>query len=206
MINKIRCIFLIGILFTLSSPLQAQDIEEGVGPSKFASYLSKGFILSAGPSAIQVHNTRYAFGLNIFPRLSLIHSLSDFSISVGLPSSACFEMNRSVFFAQIPLLFELNIGHGATKGFYSRGGISIGAGYTNFFDDGLNFSATSVGFAYNRWILKQSVSFRYLVSFPTLSKAIAIHSLSINVSMGKWLKQNKRLNNLSKFQKPFRKR
>ncbi|MCH7535990.1 MAG: hypothetical protein IH948_09695 [Bacteroidetes bacterium] len=95
------------------------------------------------------------------------------------------------------MFLELNIGHLATKNFFSDRGFVIGGGYGillkgSDFDHG---GAFTVGFRF--WMIKKrSLTIRYIL---LSGQKNTIHTLSFMINIGKHLDKVKKLNKVSKF-------
>jgi len=149
------------------------------------------------------------YGLCYSPALNLLNKYSDFSVAVASRISGAWhfssETDSSAYpVFSFPAFLQFNGGHLATHNFYSSFGISFGAGY--------NFSVINSEFtvgpllitAIRFWFLRQSFTISYSQSYLENGHTL-MHELSLQLNVGRYLKDAKSNNKISKFVKPFRK-
>jgi hypothetical protein len=170
------------------------------------------FVSSAGltfPRANKNKENEQMYGLCYSPALNLLNKYSDFSIAVASRFSGAWHFSSETDSADygvfsFPAFLQFNGGHLATHNFYSSFGISFGAGY--------NFSVINSEFtvgpllitAIRFWFLRQSFTVNYSQSYFE-SRHTLMHELSLQLNVGRYLKDANSNNKISKFVKPFRK-
>ncbi len=171
--------------------------------------LKDRFISSAGAFFAQPTNAAIKnnyLGLSYSPQLNLLNSFSDFSIAFGSQVDAGYKLsstdNNSKLMASIPAMITFNVGHLASRDFYSTYGIFAGGGYDFCFIGG----AMKQGFIWSAglrtWFFRKSFTLRYSQLLLDESK-INMRIFSIQLNLGDYLKQVYKNNKISRFQKPM---
>ncbi len=201
-------IFLSFILLLIAYNASAQK-----GQTKRPLKLSKSFKSSFGIGG-SVYNYRYANEftgqLNYAPQLDLTNKYSDYSISLNTQLSAGYHVKTkndtvNFLYADFPLIIQMNVGHLASKDFFSDYGFFIGAGYdVNYFRNTLQYTpAFTTGFRF--WLLGKSFTLRYLYTgLSHLATATPLHTLTLNLNVGAYLENVKANNKVSNFMKSFK--
>ena len=170
------------------------------------------FVSSAGftfPRANKNKVDEQMYGLCYSPALNLLNKHSDFSIAIASRLSGAWHFSSETDTSDygvfsFPAFLQFNGGHLATHNFYSSFGISFGAGY-NF--SVINSELTTGPLlitAIRFWFLRQSFTVSYSQSYFE-SRHTLMHELSLQLNIGRYLKDAKSNNKISKFVKPFRK-
>ena len=170
------------------------------------------FVSSAGltfPRANRNKENEQMYGLCYSPALNLLNKYSDFSVAIASRISASWHFSSNTDSSDYPVYsfpayLQFNGGHLATHNFYSSFGISFGAGY--------NFSVINSEFtvgpllitAIRFWLFRQSFTISYSQSYFE-NRHTLMHELSLQLNIGRYLKDAKSNNKISKFVKPFRK-
>ena len=174
--------------------------------------ISDRFISSAGvtfPRSNKNKVNEQMYGLCYSPALNLLNKYSDFSISIASRLSGAWHFSSATDSSSygvysFPAYLQFNGGHLATHNFYSSFGISFGGGY--------NFSVINSEFtsgpllitAIRFWFLRQSITISYSQTYFEI-RHMLMHELSLQLNIGRYLKDAKSNNKISKFVKPFRK-
>lgn len=170
------------------------------------------FISSAG-LVIQRANhdqiNEHLYGLCYSPSLNMLNKYADFSVAIAshLALSNHFKSAldpTNYLMMSFPAFLQFNIGHLATRNFYSSLGISFGGGY-NFSVIRSEFDAgplliTAIHF----WFLNQSFTVGYAQTHFKKGSTL-MHEISLQLNIGAYLKDVRGNNKISKFVKPFRK-
>lgn len=188
-------LFMVFVLFSFQS--EAQFSSRFKLSAGYSSYL-----LETGNKVSPVH------ALGATPQLNLWQPRSNFSIAVVAPLTAGFHfrtkvLSRKFFFSDLPLMVEINYGHLATKDFRKWWGVFAGGGYTfqsvgMYWQHGANLSA---GFRF--WLFRQSFTLRYARFFSRYPEDFFSHRLTLEINLGRYLKDVHFKNKLGKFEKPF---
>lgn len=195
---QMRCFFyliLLSLLFT--STLQAQIGRRFKFSTGYSCYL-----LEVETKVSPVH------ALGITPQFNLWQPRGNFSVAFVSPISVGVHFRTrawgSMFiFSDIPLMGEINYGHLATKDFRKWWGVFAGAGYSfQSLGTRWQYGATlSAGFRF--YLFRQSFTLRYARFFGEDLGDVLSHRLSIELNLGKFLKDVATKNKLQKFEKPF---
>lgn len=186
---------LLGLLFASSSQAQIGN------RFKFSTGYS-AYLLETGTKVSPVHS------LGITPQFNIWQPRGNFSVAFALPVTAGIHFRTKVlgsmfFFSDIPLMGEINYGHGATKDFRKWWGVFAGGGYT-FQSAGTRWQYggnLSAGFRF--FLFKQSFTIRYARFFRESILDYASHRLTLEITVGKWIKDVAAKNKLQKFERPF---
>jgi hypothetical protein len=189
----------------LSSTLLYSQERKGSMGKPFI--LSQQFKHSAGIGASIYRikgSSEPVFHLDYNPSLSITRSWSDFSVSIGSQLAAGYHIKTSVddsafIFADLPLIFEFNFGHNASKDFYSDVGWLLGAGYTyttirDAWQHGPLITAGARGFLFG-----PSITVRYSHFFPVTDDAVELNNISLLLNLGNYFEQVKLNNKVSRF-------
>lgn len=186
------------LLFMFSAETRAQ-----FGPRfKFSTGYSS-YLLEVGSKVTPV----YASGIT--PQINLWQPRANFSIAFATPLALGVHfrtkvLGRMFFFSDIPLMGELNYGHLATKDFRKWWGVFAGGGYT-FQSTGTRWQYGAVlsgGFRF--FLFKQSFTLRYARFFSEYASGdFFSHRLTLEITIGRWVKGVHFKNKLGKFEKPF---
>lgn len=198
--NRIRsCSFIAAFLFfILLSPQSQAQLGKRI---KFSTGYST-YLLETGTKVSPVHS------LGVTPQFNLWQPRSNFSIAFVSPLTAGIHfrtkvLGRMFFFSDIPLMAEINYGHLATKEFKKWWGVFAGAAYSfqsvgTHWQYGVNVSA---GFRF--WLFKQSFTLRYARFFSEYPEDFSSHRLTLEINVGRFLKDVRSKNKLIKFERPF---
>ncbi len=170
------------------------------------------FISSAGlafPRANHNRQNEQFYGLCYSPSLNLLNKHADFSVAAASHITIANHFKSAndpvdYLMVSFPAFLQFNIGHLATRDFYSSLGISFGGGY-NFsvirseFDMGA-LLITAIHF----WFLKRSFTVGYAQTHFQNHRTL-MHEVSLQLNIGAYLKDVRSNNKISKFVKPFRK-
>lgn len=187
------------VLFLLTFSLQSQ------------AQISKRFKLSAGYSAYLLEvgsKVSPVHSLGVTPQFNLWQPRSNFSIAFVSPLTLGMHfrtkvLDRMFLFSDIPLMGEINYGHLATKDFRRWWGIFAGGGYT-FQSAGTHWQyggCLSAGFRF--WLFGKSFTLRYSRFFSEYIADYFSHRLTLEINLGRYLKDVRFKNKLNKFEKPF---
>jgi len=190
--------FTILLLFLLFSfQAQAQLGKRFKFSTGYSSYL-----LERETKVSPVHS------LGITPQFNLWQPRSNFSIAFVSPLTVGIHFRTKVlgsmfFFSDIPLMGEINYGHLATKDFRKWWGVFAGGGYSfqsvgTQWQSGVNLSA---GFRF--WLFRKSFTLRYARFFSENIADFSSHRLTLEITLGRFLKDVASKNKLQRFEKPF---
>jgi len=158
-------------------------------------------------------NDGLSFGLNFAPDFKL-NSVNDRDFSFSIGSQASFGINTikassenkesSLLILDLPLFLNFNFGHLASRLFRKKQGVVFGLGYDfvslqNSTQKGLIFNA-----GFRSWIGKKSLTLRYTGTFSSSITYYNIHSISLNLTLGKFIRIAKRNNIILDFMDPIR--
>lgn len=195
---QFRSIFSI-ILFSVFfvSALQAQTGKRFKFSTGYSCYL-----LETGTKVSPVH------ALGITPQFNLWQPRGNFSVAFVSPITAGVHFRTKVlgsmfFFSDIPLMGEINYGHLATKDFRKWWGVFAGGGYSfqsvgTRWQYGANVSA---GFRFG--LFGKSFTVRYARFFGENVGDVLSHRLTLEINLGRFLKDVASKNKLQKFERPF---
>jgi hypothetical protein len=147
--------------------------------------------------------------INSAPQLDLTGRYSDWSVSFNTPLAVGFHVKSkndttNFIFADVPLLFEINTGHLASKDFLNDFGYFFGAGYSfNYFKSRLQYApAVTIGF--RSWFFGKSLTIRYILEGLTLDpRQVPTHMFSLNINTGAYLENVKANNKISNFMRTW---
>ena len=149
------------------------------------------------------------YGICYSPSLNLLNKYSDFSIALASRFSGAWHFSSATDSSEyavfsFPAFLQFNGGHLATHDFYSSFGFSIGGGYNfSVINSELTIGPLLIT-AIRFWFLRQSFTISYSQSYFE-SRHTLMHELSLQVNIGRYLKDAKSNNKISKFVKPFKK-
>ncbi len=188
-------LILFGLFF--SSSLQAQIGKRFKFSTGYSAYL-----LETGTKVSPIH------ALGITPQFNLWQPRGNFSVAFVSPITAGIHFRTKVlgsmfFFSDIPLMGEINYGHLATKDFRKWWGVFAGAGYSfqsvgTLWQYGVNIST---GFRFG--LFRQSFTLRYARFFGENVGDVLSHRLTLEINLGRFLKDVATKNKLQKFERPF---
>jgi hypothetical protein len=144
------------------------------------------------------------FHLDYNPNLSLTRSYSDFSFSVGSQISGGYHFNSSAddsafIYAELPLLFELNFGHNASKDFYNDLGWFFGGGYSyHLLKENWNHGPVAT-IGVRSFLFGPSFTIRYSRYFAIQDDDTSLHMITLLLNIGKYFEQVKLNNKVSRF-------
>ncbi len=148
------------------------------------------------------------FHIDYNPSLSLTRSYSDFSFSVGTQLAGGYHFESSVddsafIYADLPLLLELNFGNNASKDFYNDLGWFFGGGYTyHLVKDSWNHGPVAT-LGVRAFFFGPSMTLRYSRYFDMEDNDQSLHTVTLLYNMGKYFKQVKLNNKVSRFKWAF---
>ncbi|MBL0340310.1 MAG: hypothetical protein IPP71_04915 [Bacteroidetes bacterium] len=149
------------------------------------------------------------YQLSYNPSLSLTHSWSDFSFSLGTQLSGGYHISSNAddsafIYADLPLLAEFNFGHNASKDFYNDLGWFFGGGYTyHLLKENWNHGPV-VTFGVRGFVFGPSFTIRYSRYFAQQEKEVSLHTITLLINAGRYFEQVKLNNKLSRFSNGFR--
>lgn len=138
------------------------------------------------------------------PNLALTKNFSDFSITVGSHLTGGYhpETNNddsAYVYADLPLLLEFNIGHNASKDFYSDLGCFFGGGYSYNYFRGNWQQGPEITFGMRTFIFGPSFTIRYTRFVAIREEDITTQGLTISLNLGHYFEQVKKNNKISRF-------
>lgn len=147
------------------------------------------------------------FGVFYNPQINLLNRFTDFSIAATVPLTLGAHIQntvlpRSFFYAHLPAVAEVNIGHFATRRFRNDVGVGLGAGYAaqlNGADVGTGPVFTS---AARVWVGLFSLTLRYTFHLNITGNGYDSHNLTVAVNLGRFFKSLRADNALEKWQRP----
>jgi hypothetical protein len=190
------------------------------GPKKIVTFKER-FISSLGvayhPFNIGGYTDHHHYGktskagvlaLEFSPHVNITNfQTSDFSVSLGTKISLGQNFfgsgtdRTNFFYADFPLLAEVNMGHAATKDFYSAFGMFANGGYDVSIIKDTTLMGPMIGGGFRFWFLfNTSATFRFQHYFLNHG-----NSISLAINLGKYLATVKKNNKVSGFMKPYRK-
>jgi hypothetical protein len=153
-------------------------------------------------------NDEKFFAINYAPQLDLTLRYSDMSISLNTQLAAGYHFLLSqdslkYLTYDIPIFLQGNIGHLASKDFYSDFGFFAGGGYDwmyirNEFQQRI---AATAGIRF--WFASQSITVRVTRYFGNQNANYSINSLTLDFNLGGYLSKIKGLNKISDFMHPY---
>jgi hypothetical protein len=206
-----RNLFLILSALCLLNPsvLAQQRKGEMKKPFELSQQFKHSF--GAGASFYTFDQVREpVFHLAYNPSLSLTKAWSDLSLSIGTQLGAGYHFETPVddsafFYAEIPLLLELNMGHNASKDFYSDLGWFIGGGYSyHLFKEVWNHAPVAT-IGVRGFVFGPSFSIRYSRYFAIQEDDASMHTITLMLNLGRYFDQVKLNNKVSRFTNGFRK-
>ena len=154
-------------------------------------------------------NFEHLIGLNYSPQFDLTMRYSDLSLSLNSQLSAGYHFkfsydNLQYPFYDIPLYLQGNLGHLASKDFYSFAGLFAGAGYDwsyirNEFQQRI---AATAGL--RTWVGRTSVTVRLSRAFANSKVPTPLNAVSLDINVGSYLAKVADLNKISNFMKPYK--
>ncbi len=131
----------------------------------------------------------------------LFYHSSDFSTSLTSHISALYHVNfknfdSSFHYITAPVFFEFNIGHLASKNFFSDQGLAIGGGY-GIVSKGLDIDHGGVfTLAWRSWLKRQSLSTRYIM---IVGQNYKYYTLAFMINFGAYLENVRKMNRVTRF-------
>lgn len=175
-----------------------------------SGFLAKRFTFGAGASySLKEDKVPAGAGIVLVPRLFLTTTYADFSVTFD-PSPQLFyslsdsqKVSDKLFF-QLPAMLHVNIGHLASKDFYSSFGFVAGGGWNFQFGRGKSTNSFIFDGGVRFWLFRQS--FTVLYQRMTANEKVFSSSdfFSLQINLGKYLSQVKANNKVSNFMKPYR--
>ena len=176
--------------------------------------------MGAGTGLLQYRDgVSPAFGLHYNPQINYLDRHSDFSLSVAMPFMigghiASSFVQNSFFYAKVPLITEMNIGHNSTRDFTNAVGMSLGGGYAiQVTDLGLGHAPVATA-SVRTWVKHVSITIRYVGMYyinstpddgtVAIEKGYNTHTLTLAINLGHYLSKVKQMNKISKWMNPFR--
>ena len=154
-------------------------------------------------------NFEHILAINYAPQFDLTLRYSDLSLSLNSQLSAGYHFKFSYDsqkypFYDIPLYLQGNIGHLASKDFYSFAGLFAGAGYdwTCINNQYQQRIAATAGL--RTWVGHTSVTIRLSRAFANSNAPYPINALTLDINVGSYLAKVADLNKISDFMKPFK--
>ncbi len=185
--------------------LAAQDQRKGSMKKPFLFSQQFKHSLGAGASFYKIRKSlEPVFHIDYNPSLSLSRSASDFSVSIGSQLGAGYHFASSLddtafFYADLPLLLELNFGNNASKDFYNDFGWFFGGGYTyHLFREKRNHAPVFT-FGLRGFVFGPSLTLRYSRYFAIRDDDTSLHTLTLLLNMGRYFEQVKLNNKISRF-------
>lgn len=206
-----RFLLIVGLLSVLPVTLSAQAQRKGAEKKPFE--LSQQFKQSFGAGASFYSFTgeqEPVFNLAWNPSLSFTRSHSDFSVSLGTQPAAGYHFETTVddsafFYAELPVMLELNFGHNASKDFYSDLGWFFGGGYSyHLFKEVWNHAPVAT-IGVRGYLFGPSFTIRYSRYFAMQENDASLHTVTLLLNVGRYFEQVKLNNKVSRFTNGFRK-
>jgi hypothetical protein len=203
---KINKICLVAVLMFLGTGLFAQK-RQVKGDMKKPFIFQQQFKHALGLGATfydAAGSFEPIYHLAYSPNLALTKSFSDFSISIGshITGGYHFESGNddSAFaYADLPLLLEFNIGHNASKDFYSDLGCFFGGGYSYNYFRGNWQQGPEFTMGMRTFIFGPSFTIRYTRFVAIREEDITTQALTISLNLGHYFEQVKKNNKISRF-------
>jgi hypothetical protein len=204
------------IFFGITKRLQMRSLFSLILLSLFfasvaQAQIGKRFKFSTGYSAYLLEtgtNVSPVHALGITPQFNLWQPRVNFSVAFVSPLTVGIHFRTKVWgsmflFSDIPLMGEINYGHLATKDFRKWWGVFAGGGYSfqsvgTRWQYGANLSA---GFRF--WLFRKSFTLRYARFFGENFGDVLSHRLTLEINLGRFLKDVASKNKLQKFERPF---
>jgi len=155
----------------------------------------------------QKNGVSVPFGVYYDPQVNIINNFTDFSLSAGLPLTVGAHISdgfidETFFYAHIPAIIEMNIGHYSTQKFYSDIGMGLGGGYAaQITDKGAGHGAVFT-LAARSWFFKGSITLRYMFHLNMAGNSgYDSHNIALAVNLGKFFSKLRNDNALEKWQR-----
>ena len=154
--------------------------------------------------------TESIFAINYSPQFDLTLRYSDLSLSLNSQLAGGYHVKMPAdtlkyAFADLPLFLQANIGHLASKDFYSYAGLFFGAGYDfaylrNEFQK--RFIATA---GIRTWVGHTSVGVRLSRAYANSKANNSINSITLDINVGSYIGKVRSLNKITDFMQPYSK-
>lgn len=146
-----------------------------------------------------------AFGVFYNPQLNIINRHTDFSLAVTVPLTLGAHvktrfLDKTFFYGHIPAVLEASLGHYSTRDFRSDIGMAVGAGYGAQITDKGASSGFVATVAARTWIVRGSLTLRYMFHYDVQRNGYHTHNLVLAVNLGNYFKKLVKMNKLSKWQ------
>ena len=156
-------------------------------------------------------NAEKLFQINYAPQLDLTLRYSDLSFSLNTQLAAGYHVllnqdSLKYFAYDIPIFFHGNIGHLASKDFYSDFGFFGGGGYDWMYIRNRFEQRPAITFGIRFWLFTSSFTVRATRYFGTQNANYSINALTLDMNLGGYLSKIRDLNKISDFMTPFNKR
>ncbi|HEX5001248.1 MAG TPA: hypothetical protein VFW78_02030 [Bacteroidia bacterium] len=203
---KINKILLTVVLIWMGSAAEAQKRQQ-IGSMKTPFVFSQQFkhAVGLGATFYNVAGTpEPVYHIAYSPNLALTKGFSDFSVSVGSHITGGYHLSSgnddSAFvYADLPLLLEFNIGHNASKDFYSDLGGFFGGGYSYNYFRGSWQQGPEMSLGMRTFIFGPSFTIRYTRFFAIREQDITTQAITISLNLGNYFEQVKKNNKISRF-------
>ncbi len=202
-------IFLSLVLFSISIVLLAQRPK---GDTHLGFRFEQRWHSSLGIGTYQ-----YPFGksfenilaVNYAPQFDLTLRYSDLSISLNTQLAAGYHFKFSnddaqYFFSDMPVYLQGNIGHLASKDFYSYAGIFGGGGYDWTFIKNQFQQRLAMTFGLRTWVGHTSITIRLSRAFANANVPYSMNAIALDFNIGSYLTKVGDLNKISNFMRPFK--
>ncbi len=181
------------------------------GGKQPGGFFSQRVIVAAGAGySLPEENIPASAGIHFSPQLLLTTSFSDFSVSLNPSPEILFSFSDATggfsekLFFQLPVMAHINVGHLASKDFYSTYGFFAGAGWNLQTGQGKSTSGFALDTGTRFWLFGQSFTIMYM-RLPGHEKIFSSGDFfSLNINLGKYLSQVKANNKVTDFMKPYK--
>jgi len=174
-------------------------------------FFSERLTVAVGAAySLPEENIPASAGILFSPRIFLVTAFSDFSVSLDPSPEIVFSLADSLnnfsekWFFQFPAMVHVNLGHLASKDFYSDYGIFAGAGWNLQHGQCMSTGGFALDAGIRFWLFGQSFTALYqrLTSHEKIFTSDDFFSFHIN--LGKYLSQVKANNKVTDFMRPYR--
>jgi len=151
----------------------------------------------------------HLIAINYAPQFDLTLRYSDLSISLNSQLAAGYHVKFSYdtakyLFYDIPLYLQGNIGHLASKDFYSFAGLFAGGGYDWTYIRNKFQQRALMTFGLRTWVGHTSVTIRLSRAFANANAPFPMNAVTLDFNVGSYIAKVADLNKISNFMKPFK--
>jgi hypothetical protein len=155
------------------------------------------------------NNFEHLLAINYAPQFDLTLRYSDFSVSLNSQLAAGYHFKFSYDsakygFYDIPLYLQVNLGHLASKDFYSFVGMFAGGGYDWTYIKNKFQQRAVATLGMRTWVGRTSVTIRISRAFANANAPFSMNALTLDINVGSYLAKVADLNKISNFMKPYK--